>query len=124
MPESCVVAFFNREIESKAARKCSKPQQGLLSLLDVLTVRWQLITLSGHLVFHPECCAQPTGNRQTVSVHTCSSEDPIRSNLPSPRGKDATAVCQTCGDSSVYQHSKSNASDEYNENEVCIRIYS
>lgn len=124
MPESCVIAFFNQEIGSKAARKCSKPQQGLLSRLDIRSVRWQLIMLSGHLVFHPECCAQTTGSRQTVSVHNCLSNDPIRLNLPNPRGKDANAVCQSCGESPVYRKSKGHGEDENDENEVCIQISS
>ncbi|KAJ3573001.1 hypothetical protein NP233_g2714 [Leucocoprinus birnbaumii] len=84
MPEAFVVSFVTKEANKYADMK------GETSGLPP-----EHVDEHGLLIIHQECCARTNGNRQSVSVHTCPENDPIRNPLPVPKnGKGQT--CLSC----------------------------
>lgn len=55
-----------------------------------------LILFTGILIFHPKCCARPTGERQTITLHSCSRDDINFFPLPTAQGCIAEDQCSAC----------------------------
>ena len=75
------------------------------SVFPVVDIGYTLMTTenlinTGQFVFHPECLAQETGKRQSVSLHSCGNRDPVFESLPlgSNHAKPCTSCIPMCKD--------------------------
>lgn len=128
MPEHFVVCTICKEIKKiadkvgvRSYKSAEDPSEhGLLSFLPFKPIlpphENQFTCHTGILIFHPQCCAQLDGNRQTVSFHTCSKDDPIFSQLPRayskppPTKKDPKAPTHKQEDIQLCKSCRSSAS--------------
>ncbi|THU76483.1 hypothetical protein K435DRAFT_879159 [Dendrothele bispora CBS 962.96] len=84
MPEAGVIAFFAREIHYK----------GNVSGKSKLSADHP--DEFGTFTFHPDCLANLSGNRQSISFHSPSLHDPTFLPLPKIQGEHSAPICSTC----------------------------
>ncbi|KDR84568.1 hypothetical protein GALMADRAFT_717796 [Galerina marginata CBS 339.88] len=84
MPESFVVDVFRREIGlylSSLGKTSHLPSSHPLE--------------HGTFCFHPVCCAQVNGNRQTVTLHRCKPDDTLFHTFPEARKRAPNNIKKT-----------------------------
>ncbi|KAJ7700953.1 hypothetical protein B0H16DRAFT_1902854 [Mycena metata] len=87
MPEKGVVALFRREVD------WMKLKRQLSSKVDLASPGASY----GKFVTHPQCCARPTGRRQTFTPHISGPSDPLFTQLPIAAGHSSSGYyCNSC----------------------------
>ncbi|KAJ7801804.1 hypothetical protein B0H14DRAFT_3782432 [Mycena olivaceomarginata] len=80
MPEKGVLCLFEREIGWEEHRLGPRVNQNDDEVFSVCGL--DRLSVLGHFVTHPECCARITGARQTFTVHVSSPLDDRFISLP------------------------------------------